>query len=263
MSDTQDYRSGYVSIIGLPNVGKSTLLNGLLQQKLSIVTPKPQTTRQRVLGILSGDSYQAIFLDTPGILKPRYRLHEYMREEIHKSLEDADVVVLMIDAADPDRTDAEDLQEMLGQKPLFLVINKIDALPSRGRLEAILRRYPNGIPVSARTGEGLAALSLAVSDGLSRTFREVDVETDVGNGKLLAYLAAHGEVLSRSYNQNRVTVHCRMPQKYLGRIPEGEAIVRSRGSNGRPVDEPSSQADVSEAHQPDETPTDPALGDVA
>ena len=132
------------------------------------------------------------------------------------------------------------------------------------RFTELLSRRECGQPVAYLTGQReFWSLSLAVSDGLSRTFREVDVETDVGNGKLLAYLAAHGEVLSRSYNQNRVTVHCRMPQKYLGRIQDGETIVRPRGSNGRPVDEPSPQGEASDAHRPEETPTDPALGDVA
>ena len=92
-----DHKTGYVAILGLPNSGKSTLLNALLGQKLSIITSKPQTTRKRILGILSEENYQIIFLDTPGILSPSYLLQEKMMEEVKTSLDDADVIVLIID----------------------------------------------------------------------------------------------------------------------------------------------------------------------
>ena len=87
-----EHKTGYVAILGLPNSGKSTLLNALLGQKLSIITSKPQTTRKRILGILSEENYQIIFLDTPGILSPSYLLQEKMMEEVKTSLDDADVI---------------------------------------------------------------------------------------------------------------------------------------------------------------------------
>ena len=94
---TIQQKTGYVAILGLPNSGKSTLLNTLLGQKLSIITSKPQTTRKRILGILSDENYQIIFLDTPGILSPSYLLQEKMMEDVKISLDDADVIVLIID----------------------------------------------------------------------------------------------------------------------------------------------------------------------
>ena len=94
----KNYKAGYASIIGLPNAGKSTLLNALLDIKLSIISPKPQTTRRRVHGILNKENYQVIFIDTPGILKPRYELQKRMMQHVTESLEDADVIILIIDA---------------------------------------------------------------------------------------------------------------------------------------------------------------------
>ena len=90
-------KTGYTAIIGKPNVGKSTLMNALLGERLSIVTNKPQTTRKRVLGILSDDNYQIIFLDTPGILDPNYLLQRKLLDYINNSIKDADVIVIMID----------------------------------------------------------------------------------------------------------------------------------------------------------------------
>ena len=95
------FRSGYVTIIGEPNVGKSTLLNRILQQKISIVSSKPQTTRHRILGILAEATYQIVFLDTPGIIKPRYLLQEAMMQFAGRAIADADVLLFMIDALDP------------------------------------------------------------------------------------------------------------------------------------------------------------------
>ena len=106
-------------------------------------------------------------------------------------------------------------------------------MPNRAVLDAILRRYPNAVPVSAATGMGLDRLAIAVSDALSMTFRDVDVETDVSNGKLMAYLAAKGEVMSRRYEGERVIMHCRIPQKYLGRIND-DSVVITPHSNGAP-----------------------------
>ena len=90
-------KSGFVNIFGKPNAGKSTLLNALMGEKLAIVSPKVQTTRHRIKGILTGDDYQIIFSDTPGIIEPKYKLHEKMMKAVKDSLEDADVALLIID----------------------------------------------------------------------------------------------------------------------------------------------------------------------
>ncbi|MBI9070641.1 MAG: GTPase Era [Melioribacteraceae bacterium] len=125
-------KTGYVTIIGKPNVGKSTLMNALLGEKISIATSKPQTTRKRVLGILSDENHQIIFLDTPGILSPKYLLQEKMMDHVTKSVHDADVLVCMIDIKDDphgvktleDETVAKLLEKSSAKK--ILIINKID-----------------------------------------------------------------------------------------------------------------------------------------
>ncbi len=112
-------------------------------------------------------------------------------------------------------------------------------------------------------GEGLSALAAAVSDGLSRSFREVDIETDVSNGRLLAYLAAHGEILSRSYQKSRVIIHCRLPQKYLGRIQQQETQVRLRNATPQAVEAEPLPEPTSDDSLPEDPSPDPAFGDVA
>jgi GTP-binding protein HflX len=118
------------------------------------------------------------------------------------------------------------------EKDTLLVLNKIDLLDSTARLEGVLHRYPNAIAVSAVSREGLDKFAWAVSDTLSRSFRDVDIETGVENGKLMAYLAAHSEVLSKRFTDTKVSIHCRIPQKYLGRISESEATIRPHEANG-------------------------------
>lgn len=124
---------GYVTIIGKPNAGKSTLMNEILGAKLSIISPKPQTTRKRVLGIITEDDTQVVFLDTPGIVKPKYELHKSMMEIVEQSLEDADVILAIVDASDQ-RTFATEQIPFLEQycrdagKPSYLLINKMDLL---------------------------------------------------------------------------------------------------------------------------------------
>lgn len=146
------HRSGYIALIGKPNVGKSTLINALVGQKMSIVTSKPQTTRHRVLGIHSTDDYQAIFLDTPGVLEPKYKLHAAMMRNVHSAADDADVILMIVDVRD-DPKDVMDLNVLKG-KPVFLVINKIDLIPEKEALPlaeayAALHNFEGIIPISA------------------------------------------------------------------------------------------------------------------
>jgi GTPase len=169
-----DHRSGYVALVGAPNVGKSTLLNRLLGTKLSIVTPKPSTTRHRVLGVRSSDGegggppYQIVFVDTPGVVRPRYRLHELMMADVDRALGDADVVVLLADATEPEPThDARGAVERLATvgAPVILALNKVDlkgqeeALPLVARYAALRApgapveaAFADVIPISAETG---------------------------------------------------------------------------------------------------------------
>ncbi len=156
----EPFRSGYVAVAGQPNVGKSTIVNRLLQFKLSITTPKPQTTRHRIMGILTGESYQIIFLDTPGLITPSYRLQEVMMETARRAVLDSDLLLFMVAAAArPEERDREILAELAAaRKPLLLGINKID-LVERGLLPALeqawsaLHPFTGIVPFSAHTGE--------------------------------------------------------------------------------------------------------------
>ncbi len=169
-------KAGYVAIIGKPNVGKSTLMNALIGEKLSITTKKPQTTRKNILGILSDENYQIIFLDTPGILKPTYLLQKKMLEYVLNSVKDADVLLFMIDAStDPNATALQDesVQEIIGKVdiPKIMLINKIDLSN-----EAVLTRLINSIektglfkkviPISASLGANLSQVLDAILEYL-------------------------------------------------------------------------------------------------
>jgi len=168
------HHSGYVALVGEPNVGKSTLLNALLGQKLSIVTPKPQTTRHKIAGILTDESSQIVFLDTPGLMKPKYALQEVMMGFAGDAIEEADIVVVLVDAKgkDPVRSIKslnvlERLSKSIDAKPVFLVINKIDltkkedVLPVIGALAEVFP-FKEIIPVSALKGENLDDLKSTI-----------------------------------------------------------------------------------------------------
>lgn len=120
------HQAGFVSIIGKPNAGKSTLMNALVGEKMSIITPKAQTTRHRILGIVNDDSYQIVFSDTPGVIKPHYALHESMMHQVDGSIVDADLILLVTDIYEEfDETDV--LKKLEGSlAPIAVLINKID-----------------------------------------------------------------------------------------------------------------------------------------
>src|SRR5579863_1737916 len=119
---------GFVSIFGKPNAGKSTLLNALMGEKLAIVSPKVQTTRHRIKGILTADDYQVIFSDTPGIIEPRYKLHEKMMQAVRNSLEDADLALLLLDIRDDWGENDVLFQALQLRVPALVVLNKIDGV---------------------------------------------------------------------------------------------------------------------------------------
>ena len=164
--DQNIFKAGYVAIVGEPNVGKSTLLNSFLGQKVSIVARKPQTTRQRVTGILSRADAQIIFLDTPGFLKPKYRLHKEMVKHAELAIEDADVVLAM---TVPGRTEESDhvMQERLlpfcREKAILLAINKIDTVEPAEvstTIEYFVQKniFKEIIPISALRGDNITKL---------------------------------------------------------------------------------------------------------
>ena len=166
-------KSGFVSIIGRPNVGKSTFLNTVIGQKIAIVSDKPQTTRNRIQGIYTSESGQIIFIDTPGIHRPRNRLGEYMVGVAQATVRDADVILYMVDAADTSRSGPEFISEAFSKSsiPVFLVVNKID-LVDQEQLEACVQRYRSQLrfaevmPISAVLGTNVNVLVNKILDYL-------------------------------------------------------------------------------------------------
>ncbi len=130
-------KAGFVNIFGKPNAGKSTLLNALMGEKMAIVSHKVQTTRHRIKAILTNDEYQIIFSDTPGIIDPKYKLHEKMMQAVKGSLEDADVALLMADAREAVDESHEIFQKLRLKAPVIVVLNKIDQVKDTAELEKL------------------------------------------------------------------------------------------------------------------------------
>ena len=148
-----DFRSGFIAIIGRPNVGKSTLVNALLGQKIAAVSPKPQTTRKRQLGILTTDSAQLVFVDTPGMHNARHKLGQFLNQEAEESLEDVDVILWLVDVSvrptDEDKEIASLLSRTPRRTPLVLAANKMDLVPAEA-LTARLEAYQASLKKEAR-----------------------------------------------------------------------------------------------------------------
>ncbi len=137
----QQHKAGYVNIFGAPNAGKSTLLNALLGERLVITSPKVQTTRHRILGFLTEPGFQIIFSDTPGIIEPKYKLHEKMMRHVKSALEDADVAMLVHDITQPIE-EIEAISDRLKLKvPTILLLNKIDLIKDKKKLEKLQQSY--------------------------------------------------------------------------------------------------------------------------
>lgn len=155
MAEETTFKSGFVNIIGNPNVGKSTLLNQLMDEKLVIATPKAQTTRHRIKGILTGDGFQVVFSDTPGILEPNYELQSKMMDYVKEALVDADVILYMVEPGDKKPKNEELFEKLMKIKvPVLVLINKIDTT-DQARLEQVVEHWhqllPNAeiLPISA------------------------------------------------------------------------------------------------------------------
>ena len=163
-----DFRTGYIAIIGRPNVGKSTLVNALLGQKIAAVSPKPQTTRKRQLGILTTEKYQLVFADTPGIHSARHKLGEFLNQEAQESLTGMDVILWLVDASVKPTEEDKQIAGLLSKLPrrtqLVLAANKMDLIPAEAltaRLEAYqasVRRDAKVISISAAQNQNLDEL---------------------------------------------------------------------------------------------------------
>lgn len=151
----QNHKSGFVNIFGPPNAGKSTLLNALLGESLAIISPKVQTTRHRILGILTEPDYQIVFSDTPGIIDPQYKLHNKMMQQVRSAVEDTDVALLMVDATDNPQEFAAVIEPLKLKSKKILLINKTDLIKDSKQLKTIIESFEalikpdRTIPVSA------------------------------------------------------------------------------------------------------------------
>lgn len=227
-----------VSLVGYTNAGKSTLMNaltkaGVLAQDKLFATLDTRTRRWHL------PKWGPVLLsDTVGFIRD---LPHSLITSFKATLEEtkqADLLLHVADASNPKVMDqihsVYDVLKEIGieEKDTLLVLNKVDQVERPSHLTSLQSRYKNAICVSAKTETGFDQLHAVVSDALSRSFQDIDIEMDVSNGKLLAYLAAKGEVLSTQFTDDRIRVHCRIPQKYLGRIDFNDAIVTPHSAAG-------------------------------
>jgi GTP-binding protein Era len=189
------FRSGFVAIVGPPNVGKSTLLNRLLGEKLAIVSPKPQTTRNRILGVYHDGDHQIVLVDTPGIHKAKSALHESMVGSAHATFQEVDIILLMIEIRRQNHADLKSIIDGMeaSRKPVFLVINKIDEAP-KAEILPLIERYrklfpfEEIIPVSALSGDGVDRLIDQIKARLrpGPPFFPSDMKTDLTESFLVS-----------------------------------------------------------------------------
>jgi GTP-binding protein HflX len=227
-----------VSLVGYTNAGKSTLLNKLTgasefaEDKL-FATLDTRTRRWQLPG------WGPVLLsDTVGFIRD---LPHRLIASFRATLEEANQANLLLHVADASSPVAQDqiaavyevLEEIgIEQKDTLLVLNKVDRVEDHAKLARLAERYPHSVAISSVSGEGLERLATAVSDALSASFRDVDIEMGVSNGRLLAFLSQHGEVLSRTIDNERMRIHCRIPQRYLGQIDDADVVIHMRTANG-------------------------------
>ena len=167
----KNFRSGFITIVGRPNVGKSTLMNALVGEKVAIVSNRPQTTRNRIMGVMSRPGWQMVFLDTPGIHNPRTKLGEYMMQSVREAMDGMDGVLVLVDATQVGEHDRKIVADMATKKvPKVLALNKIDMIAPEKLLGLIASfadlGYSAIVPISAKTGDGLDVLTDALVKNL-------------------------------------------------------------------------------------------------
>jgi GTPase len=201
------HKAGYVAIFGLPNSGKSTLLNALLDIRLAIISARPQTTRRNVLGILNEENLQCIFMDTPGIVKPKYELHKKMVKNIENALGDADLLLLMVDCTQKKHPIDVDLSAFkTSAHRTVLILNKIDLI-GKSKILPLIELYQNWapfdaiVPISATKKEGLDVLKEEIEKNLplSPPFYDKDAITDQPERFFVSELIR--EQIFRSYHE--------------------------------------------------------------
>lgn len=251
----EPFYSGFVALLGRPNVGKSTLLNRLVGEKVSIVSPRPQTTRNRLLGVVHQTNRQIVFVDTPGLHKPRTRLAEFMDKTARDAMQGVDVICLLVDATKVQAADLDIAKSLRGTRVTrFLLINKADLVRPPELLPIIESFSQEGfdmlLPISARTGEGLDTLMQAIQESLPegpRYFPE-DMWTDQNERQMVAEIirekalmnlkeeVPHGvgiEVLSMEEVSEKLTeIHANI---YCERDGHKRIIIGAKGSMLRQI----------------------------
>ena len=209
VTDKEDFRSGFVALLGRPNAGKSTLINRLVGEKVAICSDKPQTTRNSIRGIYTDDSMQAVFIDTPGVHKPKFRLGERMMEAVRDSLSGCDLVLYLNDVTDEFGPGEEYILSMLAQlhTPVFLVLNKADAVDKTALLPRIAffadkYDFAQIVPCSALTGENVDSLVEAIRDALPEgpMYYPADMISDFPENLLVAELVRE-QILRRTSDE--------------------------------------------------------------
>lgn len=187
------FKSGYVGIVGKPNVGKSTLLNKLVGQKIAIISPKPQTTRNKILGIMHEEGCQAVFIDTPGFHSPKNRLGENMVKAVNETIDDVDLIMMVVEPDEEISTAEEKIMNKIGNLPAILVINKTDTVPKEKLLSVIGMycehyNFADIVPLSARTGENLEELKNVIKSHLPEgpMYYPEDMVTDQQEKQIVA-----------------------------------------------------------------------------
>jgi len=227
-----DFKSGFITVVGRPNVGKSTLINRITGEKISIVSDKPQTTRNAIKAIYTTDNFQMIFIDTPGIIKPKNKLGEYMVKIALESLDGIDAVIFVVDSTvqTPGKGDIEIMNQLKQTKtPVFLVLNKIDLVKKENLLSLIAQyssymEFKAVVPLSSLTGDGVDILIDEVvkvlpegpkyfSDDIITDQQERDIVAEIIREKLLLLLkqeVPHGigvEIVSFKEREDKDLIH--------------------------------------------------------
>lgn len=226
-----------VSLVGYTNAGKSTLLNQLTGSQVLAENKLFATLDTRTRRWMLPGWGPVLLSDTVGFIRD---LPHHLIASFKATLEEArqaDLLLHVADASNPAAIDqikaVYDVLEELGieMKDTLLVLNKTD-VADRAQVAGLLSRYPHAVGISAQSGKGVFELAQRVSQALSHNFLDLDVETGVENGRLLAMLSAHGEVLSRRYVDSRVVVHCRIPQRAMAHLHDPGTVVRPHAANG-------------------------------